>query len=143
MAAADFRSTIRTTITPFFSKHIPSTTRHSHYSFSSTYSPKPLLSHHHRLTMPPVAIDGKQTVDVDVDDSCSSSVTVKPPSLHDYHRFDQQLLDNVAYDALVWASLHGLVMGDKSSKVLPLFRNSNMQLLSIRICIFWSKLFSC
>ncbi|KAI5424258.1 glutathione synthetase, chloroplastic [Lathyrus oleraceus] len=116
MAAADFRSTIRTTITPFFSKHIPSTTRHSHYSFSSTYSPKPLLSHHHRLTMPPVAIDGKQTVDVDVDDSCSSSVTVKPPSLHDYHRFDQQLLDNVAYDALVWASLHGLVMGDKSSK---------------------------
>lgn len=43
-------------------------------------------------------------------------VTIKLPSLYDSHCIDQQLLDNVVHDALVWASLHGLVMGDKSSK---------------------------
>ncbi|KAL5061030.1 hypothetical protein RYX36_032634 [Vicia faba] len=112
MSAADFGSA--TKITPFFYKHFSSPhqqrNRHSHYSFSSTYFPKPLLSHqHHHLTMPPVIINGKLT-------DSSSSVTVKPPSLHHYHSIDQQLLDNIAYDALVWASLHGLLMGDKSSK---------------------------
>lgn len=30
----------------------------------------------------------------------------------------QRFLDHVAYDALVWASLHGLLMGDQSSQVL-------------------------
>ncbi|KAG2395165.1 Glutathione synthetase [Vigna angularis] len=35
-------------------------------------------------------------------------------SLFDYHRLDQQLLHTIAYDALVWSSLHGLVVGDKS-----------------------------
>ncbi|KAK7332946.1 hypothetical protein VNO80_29703 [Phaseolus coccineus] len=36
--------------------------------------------------------------------------------LFDYHRFDQQLLHTIAYDALVWSSLHGLVVGDNSSQ---------------------------
>ncbi|WVY94938.1 hypothetical protein V8G54_034026 [Vigna mungo] len=35
-------------------------------------------------------------------------------SLFDYHRLDQQLLHTIAYDALVWSSLHGLVVGDNS-----------------------------
>ncbi|XP_054802980.1 glutathione synthetase, chloroplastic isoform X2 [Prosopis cineraria] len=34
--------------------------------------------------------------------------------LSDYHAIDQQLLHKIAYDALVWSSLHGLVTGDKS-----------------------------
>ncbi|XP_068497955.1 glutathione synthetase, chloroplastic-like [Phaseolus vulgaris] len=36
--------------------------------------------------------------------------------LFDYHRFDQELLRTIAYDALVWSSLHGLVVGDYSSQ---------------------------
>ncbi|XP_027352818.1 glutathione synthetase, chloroplastic-like [Abrus precatorius] len=32
----------------------------------------------------------------------------------DYHRLDQQLLNTIAYDALVWSSLHGLLVADKS-----------------------------
>ncbi|XP_061348458.1 glutathione synthetase, chloroplastic-like [Gastrolobium bilobum] len=34
--------------------------------------------------------------------------------LFDHHRIDQKLLQNIAYDALVWSSLHGLLVGDKS-----------------------------
>lgn len=71
--------------------------------------------------MPPVIINGKLT-------DSSSSVTVKPPSLHDYHTIDQQLLDTIAYDALVSASLHGLLMGDKSSNVITTFINPNLHL---------------
>ncbi|KAJ1417091.1 Pre-ATP-grasp domain superfamily [Sesbania bispinosa] len=40
--------------------------------------------------------------------------STQPIPLFDYHRIDEQLLHNIAYDALVWASLHGLLMGDKS-----------------------------
>ncbi|KAL9320306.1 hypothetical protein ACSQ67_012145 [Phaseolus vulgaris] len=36
--------------------------------------------------------------------------------LFDYHRLDQQLLRTIAYDALVWCSLHGLLVADKSVK---------------------------
>ncbi|KAK7284320.1 hypothetical protein RJT34_19065 [Clitoria ternatea] len=39
---------------------------------------------------------------------------VQHSPIFDYHRLDQQLLDTVAYDALVWSSLHGLLVGDKS-----------------------------
>ncbi|GAU11551.1 hypothetical protein TSUD_345420 [Trifolium subterraneum] len=65
------------------------------------------MSHHHNLTMSPVTINGQQQ---------DSSIVVPPFDHIDdyYHSIDQQLLDNIAYDALVWASLHGLVMGDKS-----------------------------
>ncbi|KAF7817879.1 glutathione synthetase, chloroplastic-like [Senna tora] len=37
-------------------------------------------------------------------------VTLTPEQITNY----QQLLHNMAYDALVWSSLHGLVIGDKS-----------------------------
>ncbi|XP_062084672.1 glutathione synthetase, chloroplastic [Humulus lupulus] len=32
----------------------------------------------------------------------------------DFHGIDQKLVDKMIYDALVWSSLHGLVVGDKS-----------------------------
>ena len=35
----------------------------------------------------------------------------------DIHGIDQELLKKMVYDALVWSSLHGLVVGDKSVKV--------------------------
>ncbi|KAE8010148.1 hypothetical protein FH972_006539 [Carpinus fangiana] len=34
--------------------------------------------------------------------------------MFDYHGIDQDILQEIAYDALVWSSLHGLVVGDKS-----------------------------
>ncbi|KAG5087135.1 hypothetical protein JHK82_054532 [Glycine max] len=34
--------------------------------------------------------------------------------IFDYHRLHQQFLHTIAYDALVWTSLHGLLVGDKS-----------------------------
>ncbi|KAF7805146.1 glutathione synthetase, chloroplastic-like [Senna tora] len=40
--------------------------------------------------------------------------TPTTPPLSDYHAIDQQLLQKITYDALVWSSLHGLVVGDKS-----------------------------
>ncbi|MED6169260.1 Glutathione synthetase [Stylosanthes scabra] len=42
------------------------------------------------------------------------TLTSSNTSLFDYHRFDHQLLQNIAYDSLVWASLHGLLVADKS-----------------------------
>ncbi|XP_027352819.1 glutathione synthetase, chloroplastic-like [Abrus precatorius] len=44
----------------------------------------------------------------EVDDSSIS------PSLFDYHRIEQKLLDNIVYDALVWSTLNCLLVGDKS-----------------------------
>ncbi|KAI9084898.1 hypothetical protein K1719_033304 [Acacia pycnantha] len=34
--------------------------------------------------------------------------------ISDYHHIDQKLFQNMVYDALVWSSLHGLLIGDKS-----------------------------
>lgn len=38
----------------------------------------------------------------------------------DFHGIDQKLVDKMVYDALVWSSLHGLVVGDKSNQVCAL-----------------------
>lgn len=40
--------------------------------------------------------------------------------LFDYHRIDQNLLQNIVYDALVYATLNGLLVGDKSVQVFLL-----------------------
>jgi hypothetical protein len=71
--------------------------------------------------MSPVTINGQQQQQ-------NSSITVPPFDHHHdyYHTIDQQLLDNVAYDALVWASLHGLLMGDKSYQVYILLPSYTM-----------------
>ncbi|CAB4285260.1 unnamed protein product [Prunus armeniaca] len=37
--------------------------------------------------------------------------------LLDFHGIDQELVEKIVYDALVWSSLHGLVVGDKSVQV--------------------------
>jgi len=66
------------------------------------------MPHHQHLTMTPsITINGDE------------QNIIKPSSqfVDDYHNIDPQLLDNISYDALVWASLHGLVMGDKSYQV--------------------------
>ncbi|KAG4394137.1 hypothetical protein GLYMA_03G240651v4 [Glycine max] len=39
---------------------------------------------------------------------------VQDSPLFDCHRLDQQFLHTLAYDALVWSPLHGLLVGDKS-----------------------------
>ncbi|KAL3516153.1 hypothetical protein ACH5RR_023055 [Cinchona calisaya] len=40
---------------------------------------------------------------------------VKKPSF-DPHSIDQELVENMAYEALVWSSLHGLIVGDRNSQ---------------------------
>ena len=42
-------------------------------------------------------------------------------SMSGFHGIDQNLLDEMVYDSLVWSSLHGLVVGDKSSQVCSLY----------------------
>lgn len=37
--------------------------------------------------------------------------------LLDFRGIDQELVEKIVYDALVWSSLHGLVVGDKSVQV--------------------------
>ena len=37
--------------------------------------------------------------------------------LIDFHGIDEELVQKMVYDALVWSSLHGLVVGDKSVQV--------------------------
>nr|ABN09021.1 Eukaryotic glutathione synthase; Eukaryotic glutathione synthase, ATP-binding [Medicago truncatula] len=36
------------------------------------------------------------------------------PSFNDYHQIDDKVLENIVYDALVFATLNGLLVGDKS-----------------------------
>ncbi|KAK4596045.1 hypothetical protein RGQ29_014215 [Quercus rubra] len=40
----------------------------------------------------------------------------KAPPVLDYHGIDQDLIEEMVYDSLVWSSLHGLVVGDKSAQ---------------------------
>ncbi|CAK9174694.1 unnamed protein product [Ilex paraguariensis] len=47
-------------------------------------------------------------------------ISIKP--IYDPHSIDQELLQKLVYDALVWSSLHGFVVGDKNverSGVVP------------------------
>lgn len=37
--------------------------------------------------------------------------------LVDFHGIDEELVQKMFYDALVWSSLHGLVVGDKNVQV--------------------------
>lgn len=41
--------------------------------------------------------------------------SVKP--VFDPHNIEPELLQEISYDALVWCSLHGLVVGDRNSQV--------------------------
>lgn len=42
---------------------------------------------------------------------------ILPKIMSDPHSIDQDLLQKLVYDALVWSSLHGLVVGDKNVEV--------------------------
>jgi len=93
----------------------------SSYTFSSlsfTFS----LHQPHSLSLPklmskPLTLNSAPLAEADTDSSAA-------PSLFDYHRIDQKLLQNIVYDALVWSTLNCLLVGDKSvqvKKTLPLF----------------------
>lgn len=52
---------------------------------------------------------------------CSFQGEQKPEtgkSKFDPHSLDPKLLQEMGYDALVWSSLHGLVVGDRASQVV-------------------------
>nr|VDD28176.1 unnamed protein product [Brassica oleracea] len=46
---------------------------------------------------------------------CASSLTMESPKpILDFEKFDDGFVQKLVYDALVWSSLHGLVVGDKT-----------------------------
>ena len=51
-----------------------------------------------------------------VEESVTKEETYTTP-ISNYHAIDENLLKKMIYDALVWCSLHGLVVGDKSAEV--------------------------
>ncbi|RYR52519.1 hypothetical protein HN51_014640 [Arachis hypogaea] len=81
-------------------------------SFSSSYNRSPSLSQTLFFPFCPKPLFSLNLMSKskcgNVDDHTLTS------SLFDYHRFDHQLLQSIAYDSLVWASLHGLLVGHKS-----------------------------
>lgn len=49
---------------------------------------------------------------------CASSLTMESPKpILDFEKFDDGFVQKLVYDALVWSSLHGLVVGDKTHQV--------------------------
>lgn len=72
-----------------------------------------------------------------------SLTPVQDSPLFDYPRLDQQLIHTIAYDALVWSSLHGLLVGDKSVQVThsPTFLLSFIHCIAFRFfLLFFSHL---
>ena len=54
----------------------------------------------------------------------------KPPNpVFDPHGLDSNLLEKIAYDALVWSSLRGLLVGDRASQVCFDWASQNLILL--------------
>ncbi|CAL0302278.1 unnamed protein product [Lupinus luteus] len=99
--------------TRFLSCYNPSLSPSSSSSSSSSKSKSNLLfsskinlrfmsqqQQHHNLLTPIMCVNS--------DDVDSSSLVLN------YHHIDQKILQNMLYDSLVWSSLHGLVVADKS-----------------------------
>lgn len=57
----------------------------------------------------------------------------------DPHSIDQDLLQKLVYDALVWSSLHGLVVGDRNIQVSE---SSKIKLycLHVYICMYMLRI---
>lgn len=51
--------------------------------------------------------------------------------MSDLHNIDPELIQRLAYDALVWSSIHGLVVGDKSVPVSLRMKMNHLSLSEI------------
>ncbi|XP_030504352.2 glutathione synthetase, chloroplastic [Cannabis sativa] len=71
-----------------------------------THIPKPLNNNFH--SSQPLTLKSLKVRAMDTQEGVPSM-----PSF-DFHGIDQKLVDRMVYDSLVWSSLHGLVVGDKS-----------------------------
>lgn len=62
-----------------------------------------------------------------------------PKIMSDPHSIDQDLLQKLVYDALVWSSLHGLVVGDRNIQVSE---SSKIKLycLHVYICMYMLRI---
>ena len=122
----------------FSQSTIPTETLHSH-SLITAFSSKSLSKSPSSLSLPSTTCLG---FDTSISDQISRTCVRRPtkkimshsgnleatqthhgfsakPTL-DFRGIDQKLIDEMVYDALVWSSLHGLVVGDKSSQVCAL-----------------------
>lgn len=50
-------------------------------------------------------------------DQVETQVRSAVGAMYDFQGIDEELLQRMVYDALVWSSLHGLVVGDRAVKV--------------------------
>lgn len=71
--------------------------------------------------------------------SAVSDASTKP--IFDPHSINPDLVQNMAYDALVWSSLHGLLVGDRSYEVWFWWKDWIFiwlpSLCFIPICLIW------
>lgn len=58
-----------------------------------------------------------QQLNVEVEEVVDDS----SPSLNNYHEIDEKVVQQIVYDALVFTTLNGLLVGDKSVQVAATF----------------------
>ncbi|AES82541.2 homoglutathione synthetase [Medicago truncatula] len=90
----------------FPSSFVSSTSQH-HRSVLSLFFPKNRNMSQQQLNLSSTTTN----IEVEVVDN-SPPMTL--PSFNDYHQIDDKVLENIVYDALVFATLNGLLVGDKS-----------------------------
>lgn len=86
----------------FFIYYFPTQTNHSHF----------LSLKNVKLVSQPIT----STPNLEVQVMDHSPITL--PRLHNYHEIHENQLQNIVYDALVFATLNGLLVGDKSDQVI-------------------------
>lgn len=64
-------------------------------------------------------------------------------SIVDLHGIDDGLIQKIVYDALVWSSLHGLVVGDRNDQVYHTSDFYYLLFFSFNFCIYPHVLLSC
>ncbi|CAJ2631590.1 unnamed protein product [Trifolium pratense] len=93
-----------TATTQFCTKTFPSSLI---FSTSSTSSHRSLVS----LSVPKNMSHQSQLLSLS---STNGSSSLAVPIFHNYHQIDEKVVQDIVYDALVFATLNGLLVGDKS-----------------------------
>lgn len=65
--------------------------------------------------------------------NCTKNEVLGEPIMINPHEIDPNLLNNLIYDALVWSSLHGLVVGHRNFEVCFLYWTFPCQEMMIHV----------
>jgi len=74
------------------------------------------------------------TTNIEVEVVDNSPLTTLP-SFVNYHQIDDKVLENIVYDALVFATLNGLLVGDKSVEVIHCYCCFTFSLVHTIACV--------